>query len=68
MENHSPREVPIQLNQAHKSLRDYAMPTLDMVQGNIGQLKIVAKNFEIKSIILLMLQSTIQFRKILFRD
>ncbi|KAA3477860.1 oligopeptide transporter 4-like [Gossypium australe] len=45
-----------------RTLRDYALPSLDMVQKSIVRPTITANNFEIKSAMIQMIQNNLQFR------
>lgn len=43
-----------------RTLHDYELPTLEVVQGNIEKLMINADNFEIKTATNQMIQNTLQ--------
>ncbi|KAA3480829.1 RING-H2 finger protein ATL63 [Gossypium australe] len=45
-----------------RTLRDYVLPNLEMVQGSITRPTIIANNFEIKSAMIQMIQNNLQFR------
>ncbi|KAA3487564.1 Integrase-like protein [Gossypium australe] len=47
--------------QNRRTLSDYALPSLDMVQEAITRLTITTNNFEIKSAMIQMIQNNLQF-------
>ncbi|KAA3477291.1 oligopeptide transporter 4-like [Gossypium australe] len=51
-----------------RTLRDYALPCLDMVQENITRLMITTNNFEIKPTMIQMIQNNLQFRGTMTED
>ncbi|KAK3229495.1 hypothetical protein Dsin_001376 [Dipteronia sinensis] len=51
-----------------RSLRDFAVPTVDQNQSSIRRPTVAANNFEIKSTIIQMIQTTVQFKGLLHED
>ncbi|XP_052478429.1 uncharacterized protein LOC128033971 [Gossypium raimondii] len=51
-----------------RTLRDYALPSLDMVQEAIARSTVTANNFEIKPAMIQMIQNNLQFRCTMTED
>ncbi|KAA3484812.1 Integrase-like protein [Gossypium australe] len=49
-------------------LREYTLPTLDVVRGSIEWSTINTNNFEIKMTTIQMIQNTLQFKRIMVED
>ncbi|KAA3462831.1 oligopeptide transporter 4-like [Gossypium australe] len=54
--------------QNERTLQDYALPSLDMVQETIARLTITTNNFEIKPAMIQMIQNNLQFRGTMIED
>ncbi|KAA3462050.1 RING-H2 finger protein ATL63 [Gossypium australe] len=56
-----PPQLPANINMAHneKTMREYALPNLDMVQGTMTRPAITANNFEIKPTMIQMIQNNL---------
>ncbi|KAA3466842.1 hypothetical protein EPI10_001906 [Gossypium australe] len=53
--------IPIKPNlEPERTLNEYALPTLDVIRGNIERLVINANNFKIKIVTIQMIQNTLQ--------
>ncbi|KAA3461296.1 Integrase-like protein [Gossypium australe] len=54
--------------QNERALRDYALPSLKIVQESIARLTIIANSFEIKPAMVQMIQNNLQFRGTMTED
>ncbi|KAA3483571.1 Integrase-like protein [Gossypium australe] len=61
-----PANIPITCNE--RTLREYALPNLDIVQRSITRLAITTNNFEIKPAMIQMIQNNLQFRDTMTED
>ncbi|KAA3457178.1 RING-H2 finger protein ATL63 [Gossypium australe] len=66
----TPPQVPENLHMAsnERTLRDYTLPSLDMVQESIMRSTITTNNFKIKLAMIQMIQNNLQFRGIIPED
>lgn len=61
-----PAKIPMVSNE--RTLRDYVLPNLEMVQGSITKPTIMINNFEIKPTMIQMIHNNLQFRDTMTED